>query len=166
MNLLQLIKERAYKEGDFLLASGKRSTKYVDLSKLTLTPDGLTAVLDIIRAGWDVSKWDAVGGPVLGAVPIVTGLLFRGAKRGFFVRSTPKRTGETIEGELNAGETVLLIEDVVTSGQSLFKACEAVLNKGAKVGMAIAVLDREEGATELMAQCGVPLFSLVKLSDF
>jgi len=113
----------------------------------------------------DLKRWDAVGGPTLGAVPIVTGLLFRGAKRGFFVRSQPKRTGETIEGEVKEGESVLLIEDVVTSGQSLFKACEAVLDKGARVGMAITVLDREEGATQLMGQCGVPLFSLVKLSE-
>ena len=172
MNLIKLIKERAYKEGDFLLASGKTSNKYVDLSKLTLTPDGLTAVLDavmsirVIGLGMNpIHYWDAVGGPVLGAVPIVTGLLFRGAKRSFFVRDKPKRTGEIIAGELNAGETVLLIEDVVTSGQSLFKACEVVLNAGAKVGMAMAILDREEGATELMAQCGVTLRSLVKLSD-
>lgn len=163
--LIQMIRERAYKQGTFVLSSGKTSSHFVDLSKLTLTPDGLKLVLDTILDKMDIGVWDAVGGPALGATPIVSGMLLRGAKRGFFVRERTKRIGDMIEGEINAGETVLLIDDVVTTGQSLYKAVEAVVQKGARVGKVLTILDREEGGRELMARCDLELESLIKLSD-
>jgi len=156
----------AVKSGDFTLASGKKSDVYVDARLVTLTGVGLRlicrAVHDVLAAHG--LRPDSVGGPTIGADPVVGALLGRNPGwTGFLVRKGAKGhgTGKRVEG--TAGRSPLLVEDTVTTGQSLADAAEAV---AAKPCCAVAVVDRQEGAADLLwGRCGVPLYSLLTLSD-
>lgn len=169
--LLQLVRERAYKDGlDIVLASGKRSTFYINGKQVTLHPEGLWLVakllLDELRRFPEVT---AVGGLTLGADPIasaVAALSFESGQnlKAFLVRKEAKGhgTGSRIEGELAAGERVAIVEDTVTTGGSALKAIEAVREVGAVPVVVMAIADREdEDAAAFRAQHRVvPLLTL------
>ena len=173
--LFHLIREKALKRGEFILSSGKRSSYYLDLRAITLDPEGsfLAASLILEKLSKENLKVDAIGGPTLGADPIVGAVLAlsynqRKPLRGFIVRKERKKYGtkNLIEGSLNAGDKVLVIDDVATTGASLLKAIKEVENFGYKILETWVIVDREEGAKDKLKAEGYSLFSFYTMSEF
>jgi len=163
--LLEIIQERSYEERKVTLASGRTSTFYIDGKQTTLDPEGAYLVGKVFY-GMIKGKAEAVGGPTLGADPIVTAVALTSYKEGdpiaaFIIRKEPKGhgTGLWIEGAkaLKKGAKVAIIEDVVTTGGSLLKAIRVVEEHGLKVVQALALVDREEGGVEELAAEGYTL---------
>ncbi|MBK8099143.1 MAG: orotate phosphoribosyltransferase [Planctomycetes bacterium] len=151
--LLQLVRERAYKDGiDIVLASGKRSDFYINGKKVTLHPEGLwliaRLILEQLRKYPEIT---AVGGLTIGADPIASAIAALSHETGqnlkaFLVRKEAKGhgTGSRIEGDLERGEKVAIVEDTVTTGGSARKAIEAVVEVGAVPVVVVAIADRED----------------------
>jgi orotate phosphoribosyltransferase len=172
--LVQLLAERSAKQGQFILASGKRSNFYIDARLTTMSSEGLSIIgplgLSTIRElDWGA---DAVGGLTLGADPISYAISYASAAsdrplRAFTVRKEAKThgTGKLIEGPLRSGDRVVVIEDVITTGDSALRAIEAVRNAKASVSGLMALVDREEGGREAIERTGVNVVSLVTASQ-
>lgn len=171
--LLELVRERAYKDGlDIVLASGKRSDFYINGKKVSLHPEGLWLIarllLERLESYPDVT---AVGGLTLGADPLasaVAALSFETGQnlKAFIVRKEAKGhgTGSRIEGDLEPGEKVCILEDTVTTGGSAKKAIEAVVAAGAEPVVVMTIADREDPDAEpFRAEWKVE--SLVTLSE-
>src|SRR5215469_1009633 len=168
--LIALLKRDAMREGTFTLASGRTSHYYIDGRKVTLSSEGAAligaGVLDRLA---DHPEVQAVGGLTLGADPIVGATLAvaamsgRGRLRGFLVRKEAKThgTGSRIEGPLEPGSTVAIVDDVATTGGSAFQAVDAVVALGCKVALVMAVLDRLEGAADAFAARDIPFHPLL-----
>ena len=172
--LIRLLAERSTRRGRFTLASGRESTIYVDARLTTMSPEGLAligplALATIREAGWTP---DAIGGLTLGADPISYSVSYASALAGapvraFTVRKEAKQhgTGKLIEGPYRAGDRVVVIEDVITTGGSARRAIEAVRAAGGTVLGVLAVVDREEGGREALEQAGVAVRALAALSE-
>jgi len=172
--LIALLERDALKRGIFTLASGRKSHYYVDGRKLTLSAEGAAligaGVLELIASRPEVK---AVGGLTLGADPIVGATLALassaglGHLRGFLVRKEAKThgTGNLVEGPLEPGSTVAIVDDVATTGGSSLQAVDAVQSMSCKVAVVIAVLDRLEGAAAAFAARGLPFQSLLTIRD-
>ena len=147
-----LIKTGAVKTGEFVLSSGKKSNFYVDCRKVTLHPQGAKLIGKIILEKIKGLKVDAIGGLTLGADPITSAVVTLSDIPGFIVRKKAKEHGtqQRIEGLIERGWNVVIVEDVATTGASALQAIEAVEAAGAKVVKVIAVVDREEGAKEAL----------------
>ncbi|ABK15083.1 MAG: orotate phosphoribosyltransferase [Methanothrix sp.] len=170
--LLSLIKEMALEIGTVVLSSGRTSDYYVDLRRIVLTPRGayLTArlLLDLVRP--EVS---AIGGMTLGADPIVSSMIVVGHMEGrdlcgLIVRKKAKRHGKRrfIEGPLmEAGAKVAVVDDVVTTGNSLLRSIERLEEAGYTPIQTLAVLDRMEGGREALSAAGFELESLFTRDD-
>jgi orotate phosphoribosyltransferase len=165
--LIQHIVKHSLKKGEFILASGKKSNYYINGKMSTLDARGafLTARIFLAMMADDVP--DAVGGLTIGADPIVGSMLaLAGLEdlhlRGFLVRKEAKDHGtkSQVEGPLNEGDRVVIIEDVVTSGGSSMKAVNAVREMGCEVSRVLAIVDREEGARGNLAKEGITLESI------
>lgn len=151
--LLHLVRERAYRDGlDITLASGKKSTFYINGKKVSLHPEGLWLIgrllLETLREFPEVT---AVGGLTIGADPIASAVAALSHETGqdlkaFLVRKEAKGhgTGSRIEGELEKGEKVAIVEDTVTTGGSARKAIEAVREVGAVPVVVLTIADRED----------------------
>jgi orotate phosphoribosyltransferase len=172
--LAALLAERSARRGDFVLASGRRSTLYIDARLTTMHPDGLALVgpagLSAIEgAGW---RPDAVGGLTLGADPVAYAIAYASALAGrplraFTVRKEAKQhgTGRLIEGPYQPGDRVVVVEDVITTGGSALRAAEAVRAAGGTVVGVLAVVDREEGGREAIEEAGYPVLALARASE-
>jgi orotate phosphoribosyltransferase len=148
--------------GDFLLRSGQRSSYYIDKYLFTTRP-ALLRRLAVALRDLAPSEIDRLAGPVLGAVPLVTALSLEMALPMVIVRTDkPKEygTARQIEGTLVAGERVLLVEDVVTTGGVALSAVDELREAGASVVGALCVVDREQGGAEAFAARGVPFAAL------
>ena len=150
--LKKLLLEKAVKLGDFTLASGKKSDFYLDCRKVTLHPEGAKLIAKIILEKIKGLKVDAVGGLTLGADPITASVVTLSEIPGFIVRKKAKEHGtqQKIEGVIEPGWNVLIVEDVATTGRSALEAIQAVEEFGAKVVKVISVVDRQEGAAEAL----------------
>jgi orotate phosphoribosyltransferase len=172
--LVALLKRHALQQGTFTLASGRTSHYYVDARKVTLSAAGAgligAAVFEQIRARPEIG---AVGGLTLGADPIVgatlavAALAGRDGLRGFLVRKQAKAhgTGSLIEGPLEAGTIVAIVDDVATTGGSSLQAVDAAQAAGCEVALVIAVLDRLEGGAEAFARRNLPFHALTTIRD-
>ena len=136
------------------LSSGKLSDVYFDGRKVTLDPKGITLFARAILELVNLDSLDAVGGPSIGADPIATAVsifAFLDRKKElpvFLIRKEPKPYGlqKQVEGaELKRGMRVLIVEDIVTTGQSVLNAVSIVESQGAKVSQVVCLLDRDEG---------------------
>ncbi len=171
--LLQLLKRDALKQGRVTLSSGKVSNYYLDGRLVTLNSQGAYLVGSIILELIKDKKIIAIGGPTLGADPIVGAVISLAAIKGkrlggFIVRKNTKRHGmqRLIEGpHLSRGNRVVLVDDVATTGDSLVAAKRALARLGIRVDCAIVIVDREEGAGENLAKAGCRLISLFKKKD-
>jgi len=167
--LLSLLQEKSVFHGDFKLSSGGQSTYYVDCKNTTLDPKGLWLVGQVMhelireQEAKRGLKLDAVGGLTMGADPIATAVgMFSFWKEDkpplqvFVVRKTPKGHGQTklIEGNFRRGDTVVVIDDVVTKGDSTLRAIEAVEQEGGKVGFVAVLVDRQEGGRKIIEDRG------------
>jgi orotate phosphoribosyltransferase len=172
--LIQLLHRDALQLGTFILASGRSSHYYIDGRKVTLSAEGAALIaegmLDLMDALPEVT---AVGGLTMGADPIVGAILARApqrgreALRGFLVRKEAKGhgTGKLVEGPLEEGSRVIIVDDVATTGGSSLQAVHAVEAFGCTVDLVIAVLDRLEGAAEAFAKHDIGFRSLVTIRD-
>jgi len=172
--LLKLLKENAYKKGEYTLSSGKTSEHYVNCKPVTLNGRGLTlaSVMLLEHVERDSA---AVGGLTLGADPIVSGVaLVAGLDKrlldGLIVRKEPKGHGTEawIEGPiLPEGSKVTVLEDVITTGGSAIKAVKRIRDAGYKVERIVSIVDRQEDdeATTAMKLAGLELYSIFTLKD-
>ena len=175
-SLIRLVRERSYREGDFTLASGQKSSFYIDMKATTLHPDGAYLIGELaveLLAQKDVPI-EGVGGLTLGADPIATALSLAGRARGkswpaFIVRKEAKGhgTGKYVEGaeNLRPGAPVLVLEDVVTTGGSSVKAIERLRAEGYRPVAVLTVVDRQQGGEANLRALGVDFFSLLTLTD-
>jgi orotate phosphoribosyltransferase len=171
--LAALLKKKSLKFGNFLLASGRTSTYYIDGRLTSFDPAGAAAIAEAVLKEIEGMPVDAVGGMDMGATPIVGAVACRSYYAGrplptFVVRKEVKAHGtqKKIEGPLPAAPCkVVIIDDVVTSGDSILKAIDAAQAQGCEILLAISVLDRGAGATEALQQRGIPYRPLVTLSD-
>jgi orotate phosphoribosyltransferase len=177
--LLALLAERSAKRGDFVLASGRRSTLYVDCRLTTMHPEGQLLIGRVGLAALRASGWpvDAVGGLTLGADPIAYAIAHASALaaergdgemvRAFTVRKEAKQhgTGKLIEGPFAVGDRVVVVEDVITTGGSALKAVDAVRAAGGTVLGVLALVDRQEGGREALEAAGLQVMSLVTAAE-
>lgn len=171
--LIQLIRQQALKTGKFILASGKEATYYLDCRQVTLHPQGANLIADGILQLLGDQLPDAVGGMAIGADPITAAVVTVAGQRGiplcgFIVRKEPKAhgRGRDVEGPVQEGQHVVIVEDVVTTGGSSLKAIERVEAAGLIVDRVIAIVDRLEGGRESFEQHGYRLDSLLTIRDF
>lgn len=171
--LRDIIRERSIKTGHFVLRSGKTSTYFLDGKQTTLSGEGCALVgeliYDLIR-DLDVV---AIGGPTLGADPIVASVAVASYHAGkpldaFIVRKETKDhgLGDRIAGPWRAGARVVVVEDVVTKGGAMMMAVDAVREAGMEVVGAVTIVDRLEGGADALRAAGVELRSLYTIRDF
>jgi orotate phosphoribosyltransferase len=171
--LFALLKEKAFRRGRVVLASGRESDFYFDMKPAMLDPDGAALMAQLILLQLQDVKADCVGGLEMGAVPLIAPVAMRSpdfGRRlpGFFVRKAIKDHGtkKRVDGVDIAGKTVIILEDVTTTGASAMDAVKAVEEAGAKVALVISILDSVEGAAELYAAAGIPFKSLFRAEEF
>src|SRR5438874_2569806 len=158
--LRSLLQEKSIYRGEFTLASGAKSDFYVDARLTSFDPRGALLIGEV---GWQIVKEtanklgrrvDAIGGLTLGADPIALSIgvtAYRdhpaAAPQVFTVRKAVKEHGrqKRIEGNFSAGNSVVVVEDVITTGGSALQAIDAVEEAGGTVAFVLALVDREEG---------------------
>lgn len=172
--LQRLLLERSVQRGSFVLASGKRSSYYIDCRLATMSAEGLALIgrmgLAAIRAaGW---RPDSIGGLTMGADPVAYAIAAasfgsRTQVDAFSVRKESKDhgTGRLIEGNFRPGQSVVVIEDVITSGGSARRALSAIEGAGGKVLGVLAVVDREEGGRDILEQDGRRVVTLTTATE-
>lgn len=165
--LMQIILKQSFKLGDFTLSSGRKSEYYVDCRTTTLHPEGAYLVGKLIFPWVKEAGADAVGGLTLGADPMAAAVIIESFRqgapvRGFIVRKEQKEhgRGRRIEGNLEKGDRVIILEDVVTTGESALKAVAAVKDAGATVISVVTIVDREEGGREAIEKEGLKVRAL------
>ncbi len=172
--LLRLLVQRSLQRGDFVLASGARSSFYLDCRTVTTHAEGQALVgrLALARLGAAGLAPDAVGGLTMGADPIAYAVahaswLAGTAVHAFSVRKQPKPhgTGRRVEGCFAAGNQVVVVEDVITSGGSALEACDAVRAEGGGVVAVLALVDRRAGGRERIEAAGFAVHSLFDIGE-
>lgn len=175
--LAKLLLAKSYKEGDFTLASGRKSDWYFDCRITALSAEGSWLIgnlfLSLFRENCPDIK--GVAGMTMGADPLVSAIAFASFQNaaasdpfvldGLLVRKEAKGhgTNQFVEGLANfrPGDKVAIVDDVITTGGSILKAWRRVLDAGLKPACMAAIIDREEGGTKTIAEtCGMPLVSL------
>ncbi|OQD58242.1 orotate phosphoribosyltransferase [Methanobrevibacter arboriphilus JCM 13429 = DSM 1125] len=167
--LISILKDNnVFKTGDFVLSSGKKSNYYIDMKKAITEPNILKTIAELIDQAINSEKIDKVAGPALGAVPIATALSLKSEIPLLMIRKEKKGygTSKLIEGELNEGDNVVVVEDVTTTGGSLLKAIKAIQENGGIVKKAFVVVDREEGAISSLKDEGILVEPLISVNEF
>ncbi|MFL2451728.1 MAG: orotate phosphoribosyltransferase [Verrucomicrobiales bacterium] len=174
-NLYKILKEKSFFTGDFTLASGKKSNYYIDCRLTTLDPEGACLIGAAIRKTVNDKckemgiSIDSIGGLTLGADPIALSASMASYQgeddktlKPFVVRKAPKEhgKGKQIEGGFKEGDSVVALDDVITTGGSTLKAIEAIENEGGKVEFVLVLVDRQEGGKEIIEESGYKVFSL------
>jgi orotate phosphoribosyltransferase len=166
--LLDLFKSRAVSFGRFTLASGKESSYYINSKKAIFNSEAIWLLGDVL---WDMTKElniQAIGGLEVGAIPMATAAALRYHEEGrsleaFFVRKQPKEHGskQRVEGMVQVGQRVAVIDDVFTQGGSVAQAIEEAEALGATVVAVICIVDRLEGARARLARYNyLPIFTI------
>ena len=179
--LKTLLLEKSVRTGTFTLASGKQSDLYIDCRVTAMDPFGANLIGEL---GWHAVrskihsehlKVDAIGGMTLGADPISLAVGMASATQHpdealqvFTVRKEPKGhgAGTQIEGNFKAGDTVIVVDDVITTGGSTLKAIDVIEREGGKVAFCLVLVDREEGGRQAIEARGIhviPLFTRMSL---
>src|SRR5262245_23133954 len=156
--LLDLFTARAVAFGDFTLASGKKSAYYINSKKVLFHGEAIALLGELLFQSTQDLDFQAIGGLEIGAIPMASAavLRFQQAGRtmeGFFVRKQAKGHGsqERVEGRVGTGDRVVIVDDVLTTGESVVQAIEAITAIGAKVLRVVCIVDRLQGAGERLA---------------
>jgi orotate phosphoribosyltransferase len=166
-----LLKIDALKFGVFKLTSGKASPYYVDLRVVPSFPDAFTRICDFyaqaITSQIGLKTFDRIAGVPIAGIPFASQIAYNLKKPFLYIRKGLRRHGRQrrVEGILVSGDRVLLVDDLVTTGLTLRKAAEAVRAEGGVVEKAVAFMDREEGGREKLANNGIQLTTLLKISE-
>ena len=176
--LLQILVEKSFLVGDFTLASGRKSTYFLDFKATASDPEGIALTGELI---FDAIRnmnhtVDAVGGAIFGAAPIVTAVQMVSYREGaplpgFFVRKQPKDHGtqKYVEGHLPSDRAinVIMIDDVITTAGSLLRATEHLKAGNPRINVVgvMALVDREEGGSENIIKAGYELTTIFSIKD-
>ena len=176
--LLEILRRKSVMYGDFTLASGKKSDFYCDARLTTLDPRGALA---LGKVGWEAVREKAaslgvqpaaIGGLTMGADPVALAIGMGAAQAGadlqvFSIRKQAKThgRGKLIEGNFKSGDTVVVVDDTVTTGGSTLEAIEKVRAEGGIVAFAVVLVDRAEGGREAIEATGVPVVAIFTRSD-
>ncbi|MEX2284794.1 MAG: orotate phosphoribosyltransferase [Gemmatimonadota bacterium] len=172
--LRALIVERSLRRGEFVLSSGKRSSYYIDARLTTMSGAGQKLIGELGLERLDQTGWKvrSIGGLTLGADPVAYAIAHTAALRGreldaFTVRKEAKvhGTGKLIEGVFEAGWTVAVIEDTITTGDSALRAVHAVREAGGSPAGVFALVDRQEGGAERISAEGLPVVALFTAAE-
>ncbi len=169
--LIELVREKAFKYSEepvFKLVSGKMSNYYFNCKAVTLHPEGMYLIGNLI---FDLIKdlnVKGIGGLTLGADPIAYAVSYTSYLKGkpietFIVRKTPKSHGTQlwIEGNVKKGDKVVMIDDVITTGKSTIEAIDRAKDEGLNIIKVIALIDRQEGGQEAIEASGYKLVALI-----
>jgi orotate phosphoribosyltransferase len=164
--LIKRIKETAYLEGDFTLRSGKKSKYYLDKYIFETCPDILQALGEEF-AEHITDDVTLIAGAELGGVALAAATAIASGKNWIIVRNSKKGygTGKLVEGVLKAGDVVLLVEDIATTGGQVLEAAKVITEAGAKVKKIVSVIDRKQGAAENITQAGYKFESIITKDD-
>jgi orotate phosphoribosyltransferase len=164
--LTKRVKETSYLEGDFLLRSGKRSKYYMDKYLFETQPDILKAL------GKEFCKYltpdvTLIAGAELGGVALAAATAMEANKPWIIVRNSKKDygTSKMVEGKLQKGDIVLLVEDIATTGGQVLEAAKVIIEAGATVKKIVAVIDRKQGARENIEKAGYAFDSIITKED-
>jgi orotate phosphoribosyltransferase len=164
--LAQRIAEVSLLRGEFTLRSGRKSNYYLDKYRFETQPDVLAALGKMFaeRVGPHV---DRIAGAELGAVPLAAAAAIASGKPCVFIRNQKKDygTAKLVEGVLNPGEIVLIVEDVLTTGGQVLESCKVLTDLGVKIDRIVGVIDRMEGARENIEGAGYVFESLFTTRD-
>lgn len=156
----------------FKLASGKTSNVYIDCRKTTFNAKGKRLIGSLIFDRIQHHKIDAIGGLMLGAVPVADAVSQFSADKGklinaFAVRATPKEHGlkKVIEGDIHKGDRVVIVDDVATTGGSTITAIRAARDFGLDIVKVIVLVDRQEGGRENILKEGVDFEAIITKQD-
>lgn len=173
--LSQLIYEKAFKYSEepvFKLVSGRMSNYYFNCKSVTLHPEGMYLIGNIIYDMIKDSGAKGIGGLTLGADPIAnavayTSYLQKIPVEAFVIRKTAKHHGtmQWIEGNINAGDKVVIVDDVITTGKSTIEAIDRAKGAGLEIVRVIALVDRQEGGKENIESQGYKVESLITRED-
>ena len=172
--LYNILKSQAFFLGKVILSSGKESDYYLDARRVTLSSAGAYYCAKVMLECLKGEKFDAIGGPTLGADPILGALNVLSFQAGqslntFIVRKAPKPHGrqQQLEGpDLPANATVVLVDDVATTGKAFLESLDVLDKMGVKAPLALCIIDREEGAKDALAKRGCRLVSLFTAKEF
>jgi len=158
-----LIRHRAIEFGEFTLASGAKSSYYIDVKSAVTHPDLLSAVAVLVTQRY---PFEVIAGVAVGGVPLAVAVSLESKKPFAIIRSSEKGHGkkDPVIGTVR-GKDVLLIEDVTTSGGSALRGIDVLRAAGARADRVVTVVDREQGAEKMLGDHGVSLIPLVRVSD-
>ncbi|RNC80258.1 MAG: orotate phosphoribosyltransferase [Phycisphaera sp.] len=167
------IAELSLLRGTFTLRSGRTSSYYLDKYLFSTRPEVLGPIAELFRQAIERVEAetgktaDRLAGAELGGIPLVSATSLATGKPCVFIRNQKKDygTAKQLEGKLEAGERVIIVEDVATTAGQTIEACKTLEEQGAKVLAAIVVIDRQEGASENMAQAGYRMERLFTKAD-
>lgn len=170
----KLLLEKSFARGDFKLASGRTSNYYLDVKPTMLDPAGSVALATLVLDRLTGLKVDLIGGLAMGAVPLISTVAMLSEMNGrplpgFFVRKEVKDHGtkRLIEGASNiSGKSVVIIDDVTTTGESAMIAVWAAQKSGATVALVLSVVDRLEGAVDFYKRQDIPFAHLFTADEF
>lgn len=174
LTLLRILKEKSVSFGHFTLSSGKKSSYYVDSKLTTFDAKGISLigkqVFQIIKSKNE--HISAVGGLTMGADPIAISTIIAALNenyplKGFSMRKEAKLHGKQklLEGNLDVTDNVVILDDVITTGNSTIKAIEAVEQYGSNIIMVIALVDRCEGGVEKINKLGYDVHAIFTIND-
>ncbi|NSW88332.1 orotate phosphoribosyltransferase [bacterium] len=170
--LLDYLKNHSILKGDFTLSSGEKSSYYIDARISTLSAESLGIITEIFYDKIIQKNLKYVGGPTIGADPIVGALLAESYSKGsplkgFLVRSGEKKHGtkKVVEGPSIKNSKVVIVEDVVSTGGSILAAIKEVEKEGAKVDLILSIVDREMGAIEKFSELKIQYSPIFKISE-
>jgi len=172
--LIDLVATKALKRGTFRLASGREASFYLDAKQVILDAQGSAlvgrAILQLLESHGSLPA--AVGGMSIGADPVTSAVVTMAGVanlplKGFMVRKEPKDHGTKrfVEGPVQPGDRVVIVEDVTTTGGSSLLAIDRAMEFGLVVERVVTVIDRLAGAKATLAARGIPLDSLVTIRD-
>ncbi len=164
--LAAAIKRHAYLEGDFVLRSGRRSKFYLDKYLFETQPNILRALGELFAERVTL-RTTLIGGAELGGVALAAAASMASGKPFVILRNAKKDygTSKLFEGRLTAGDVVLLVEDIATTGGQVLEAAKVITEAGAQVEKIVAVIDRQEGARENITGAGHAFEALFTLDD-
>ncbi|MGA1867110.1 MAG: orotate phosphoribosyltransferase [bacterium] len=173
--LIEILAHSAYHYSstpEFKLASGKMSHFYIDCKSVIMSPEGLILCGQVVLERIEGLPITAIGGLEFGAIPITLAATVLAYQKGilikpFVVRKESKDRGlkKLIEGRIEEGESVVIVEDVVTSGKSALIAAQRIQERGAHIKKVIALVDREEGGKDALYSMGIDLEAIFTIDD-
>ena len=164
--LARRVRETAYLEGEFTLRSGRKSNYYLDKYLFETQPDILKALGEMF-ARYVTDSTTLIAGAELGGIALAAATAMASGKPWVIIRNTKKDYGtkKPFEGKLSDADSVLLVEDIATTGGQVLEAAKLITEIGAKVERIVAVIDRQEGARENTEGAGFTFESLFTKTD-